>query len=357
MDMPKVGIVSTDWSGVLDDNGRPIPGGANYVRLQQWQRYVSFPVVQGTLVNHRTRGIGVLAENGRIHHDIDVLIMQRLMFKDVKYLLRAMKKNKQGPVVINDLDDWYWGLDPANAAFAACQPKNNPEENINHYREIMELSDVITVSTPFLADKMTNWIKHDKVVLIQNCVDVKTFAQRQHRDRKPTVGWVGSTAHRSKDLEELHGLFDKSYRFHHTGAIHGAPSFVEALGLEDPSRLRSIESMPPTDYAKYAFTFDIGIAPLSDKPFNEAKSWIKCIEYAAAGVPFVASARSEYVRLQEEYGIGRIAHSRDEWVDHIRDLYNYRVRREESVRQHKAVKRLDVNVMARKWEELIVSLV
>ena len=37
------------------------------------------------------------------------------------------------------------------------------------------------------------------------------------------------------------------------------------------------------------FTFDVGVVPLQQNLFNDCKSWIKGIEYAAAGIPFVVT--------------------------------------------------------------------
>lgn len=353
----KVGVVSADWArDYFDQRGHPVPGGANYVRLQQWQPLVNFDVVDGVLVHSPLKGFGVVDGNKKVHHDLDVIVMQRLMFKDLKYLLRKKKRKGAGPIIVNDLDDWYWGLDPSNAAYALCQPERNSEENIEHYKEIMKLSDVVTVSTPFLADKMSNWLKHPNVVLVENCVTTEMFAQRPYRNKRPVVGWCGSTSHRSRDLEELQGIFPPSFRWHHTGYSPSAPQFSEALGIP-VHRLTTLPPLPPEEYAKRGFCFDIGIAPLSDKPFNAAKSWIKAIEYAAAGVPFVASKRAEYVRLQEEYGIGRIANTPEEWLENIGELGDPRQRLLEAKRNRRIVEEfLDVKRMASEWDRLIASI-
>lgn len=355
MSAPRVGIVTTDWPGILDGRGYAVPGGANYVRLQQWRPHVSFLTVCGGLVHHPLKGLGVADEFGKVHHDLDVLIMQRFMFKDVKYLLRQIGKKGTGPVIINDLDDWYWGLHRNNEAWATCQPSLNPDENIDHYAEILRISDVVTVSTPFLEEQMRDWLGHDHVVRIENRIDVDSFAVRRHRARRPIVGWVGSTAHRSNDLEEIAGVIPAGYRVHHSGARPGAPSFVKALDIPE-HKVTTLPGMPPRDYARQAFAFDIGLAPLSDIPFNWSKSWVKLTEYAAAGVPFIASPRPEYLRLHEEYGIGRIAHTKAEWIAHIHDLSDCHVRAEEANRQHRAVYALDVHCMAEDWEKVIQSV-
>lgn len=46
-------------------------------------------------------------------------------------------------------------------------------------------------------------------------------------------------------------------------------------------------------------SLDIGIVPLQDTAFNQAKSALKALEFAAAGVPVVASDLPEFVTLRD----------------------------------------------------------
>lgn len=351
----KVGIASTDWSrSIFDRTGAPVPGGSGWVRLQQLRPHVNFTTVTGTLIHHKVKGFAIADHYGGIHHDCQIFVFQRLMFKD---LIRTMKQEiakPNRPTIINDVDDWYWGLDPANAAYKLTLPENNPDENVNHYKEILKLSDGLTVSTPFLEDKMKNWLGHNNVHLIENCVTVSDFNVRRMNMKRPIIGWVGSTSHRSRDLEEINGFLPPTWRYHHSGHIAGAQLFADAIGVP-ASKVRTAPMVPPQQYAKNSFCFDIGIAPLSDQPFNHAKSWVKLLEYASAGVPFVASPAPEYVRLHEEYGIGRIAKNREDWLDNIGELWDFKVRKEESLKQLDLVKALDVTVMASKWKAMIGS--
>jgi len=59
--------------------------------------------------------------------------------------------------------------------------------------------------------------------------------------------------------------------------------------------------------------FDIGLAPLTDISFNRARSDIKLKEYAASGVPWLASAVGPYVGLGEEHGGLLVSDAR--WFD------------------------------------------
>jgi glycosyltransferase involved in cell wall biosynthesis len=352
----KLGIASTDWAvGVPDRNGHPTPGGAGWVRLQQLVKHFPFPVAAGVLAHSETLGLGVQDHNKQNHFDCSVIILQRVMYQDFLDVLDVELARPNRPILINDVDDWYWGLDPANAAYAITHPDHNKEQNIDIYRKIIEACDLTVVSTPFLRENIQQWGESLRVELIENCVTLSDFNVRRFNPRSNIVGWVGSTAHRSKDLDEIKGLFSAGYRFHHTGEHRNGPRFADEIGVH-PAKVEILPLLPPWEYGRKGFCFDIGLAPLSDKPFNYAKSWIKAIEYAAAGVPFVASPRPEYVRLKKEFGIGRIAYSADDWVSNVEELTNPKVRRAEAKLNRDLVKALDVKSMQNAWVELLRSL-
>jgi glycosyltransferase involved in cell wall biosynthesis len=56
----------------------------------------------------------------------------------------------------------------------------------------------------------------------------------------------------------------------------------------------------------------VGVAPLADTSFNAAKSWLKPLELAAAGIPWVASPRIEYQRFAG-LGAGLLAEKPKDW--------------------------------------------
>ena len=114
--------------------------------------------------------------------------------------------------------------------------------------------------------------------------------------------------------------------------------------------------LAPHEYP-YGFLFDVGVVPLVDIPFNHAKSNIKGLEYAVAGIPFVASPLPEYVLLAEEYGVGRLAKTARDWQRHLKALLDYEVRRDEARRQrHIVAEHFTVRKQARAWDNLIWDL-
>lgn len=350
----KIGFASTDWSrSMLDDGGAPVPGGANWVRLQQNRKFLKAESVSGLLIHNPTKGFGVASWDRRSHFDCDIIVLQRLMFRTL--LDKIEDRHKYGQILINDVDDWYWGLHQENHAYKLTHPDHNKDENIELYRQIIEQSDGLVVSTPFLRDRFVNDFNCKRVDIVENCVTLSDFRVRYHRSRKAKVGWVGSTSHRSGDLEILRGVLDAGpWRVHHSGHVQGAVLFADKVGLP-PSAVSMSPMHHPKNYARLSFEFDIGVAPLVDIPFNRAKSWIKAIEYAAAGVPMVMSDVAEYRRLHEQYGIGRLASNRDEWVEHLMELRDHNKRVQEARDNLEKVKALDVRVMASNWDKVLAS--
>lgn len=173
-----------------------------------------------------------------------------------------------------------------------------------------------------------------------------------------TIGWAGSTAHRSGDLALLRKPFAalrKDVLFHHTGHHSEYPLFADEVDV-DAKRVSVTPMLAPHQYP-HGLTFDVGVVPLVDIPFNHAKSNIKGLEYAAAGIPFVASPLPEYERLAEEHNVGRIAKTARDWERHLKALTDYELRAEEGARLRKVVAaEYSAKQQARRWDDLVWEL-
>lgn len=343
--MTKIGFASSDWSrSVFDANGHPVMGGAGWARLGQYANRIPEVEAVGVLVhNNRENVFGVRDWNDQFHFDLDVIVMQRVMFGDIVDKLPVAQAN--GQIIVNDIDDWYWGLSPQNQAFLASHPKNNPIENVNHYKKILGRSDYVTTSTPYLAKRISSWV-HKPIEVLPNTVEVQKFQPKKTSDTDmPTVGWVGSTAHRSGDLQEVSGVLGPMWeegkiRLHHSGHHPQHPTFASMINVH-PRLVSTSPMASPADYPSL-FVFDIGIAPLTDVPFNRAKSAIKGLEYAAAGVPFVASPLDAYKDLNAN-GIGLIAAKRRHWRSHLEALRDPSFRQDEADKNKELVAKFDVS--------------
>lgn len=336
-------------------------GGAGWVRLAQYIPYLEnhgMEVHVGTLVWNKDRFVIDISDGDQVFVDVDVVYLQRLMHQGLDKNIKQAKA--YGQVVINDLDDWYWGLDTTNLAYLSSHPRHNPTENTNHYKGVLSSSNVVTVSTQYLKDRIKSFV-HCPIVVMENTVDVGRFDVYEHTDTDiPTVGWVGSTNHRSGDLEILAGVLSPLYeageiKLQHSGAHEAAPTVAGKWHVPEEA-VSTLPACDPEDYPSL-LRMDIGIAPLRDTPFNHAKSDIKLLEYSSAGIPWIGSGLSAYKALQETWGLGRIARKPMEWQRHIRALKDPNARATEGKLLREAAWQRDIGVGAERLIQFLESLV
>jgi len=127
------------------------------------------------------------------------------------------------------------------------------------------------------------------------------------------------------------------------------------LGIEHP-RYRREEAVPIERLTQRLADFDIGLVPLADIPFNAGRSNVKAREYAAAGVPWLASPVGSYRDLGTEEG-GRLVADGD-WFGALDELIRSRRERSKQGKRAKAwAKRETIWEMAGVWERLFVDAI
>jgi glycosyltransferase involved in cell wall biosynthesis len=356
--MPSVAFLTRDFS----PGTNPLqPGGCAWYRcylpmmeLQQHGWQVGMGIPDWDL----GRGFGLRHTRDTTIAGWDVVVLKLLMDRETPHHVKQARK--AGQIVIVDVDDFYAGLTPDNQAHLVTDPNFNPDRNRDHYERVIEAADVVITSTPFLRDWYTE--RHPNVHMVRNGIDTgRWYRQKDSAGWTPTLGWVGGIPWRSGDLEtmrewmpqfvERHGL-----RLHHSGHLDGRGSLADKTGV--PLEIVSTSPMCPIlDYPNLFDGFQIGLVPLTDIPFNHAKSTIKGLEYAAAGIPFVAAASPEYVRLAD-LGIGRVASHPDDWIKHITDLLDPKVRKREAARQRALVSQeFSMTQRGREWDSLLRQVV
>jgi hypothetical protein len=248
----------------------------------------------------------------------DVLVYQRPMARKLVDTIPFVQA--QGVRVVVELDDDLEATSPANEAFKAVHPKWSAESNWQHMRRAITMADLVTVSTESLKQRYGG----DKAVVIPNFVPKHMLEQKRPRMERQDgealaeqirIGWPGMIAYHPRDLQETCGavadVMDATgAAFRVIGDGVGVPG---ALGLQHGT-FEMTGWLPINQYPDAVSTLDVGIVPLEDSVFNRGKSWLKGLEMAALGVPFVASPLPEYQRLHD-LGIGELAHSRSEWYD------------------------------------------
>jgi hypothetical protein len=302
----------------------------------------------------KEKGFGLIVQEGQVVHGWDIVVMKLLMQREV---LEGMDYAESlGQKVVVDVDDWYEGLPESNRAFKTTDPKNNPDSNREIYAEIINRAFAITVSTPFLYDYYSS--KRKNVYLVRNGIDIGTanrwtLPPRNSVKHRTTIGWVGATNWRYHDLEQLAPwmgdyMARHKFTFHHSGYCASSPNVFDLLKI-NKKHFRSCGLAPILEYPQLFKFFDIGIVPLSDVPFNHAKSFIKGLEYAAAGIPFVSSYSPEYQYLAD-CGIGKVATSDSEWQEHLDSLLDPKIRIFEREKNKEILKAFSMQVRGIEWD-------
>lgn len=285
----------------------------------------------------------------------DILVLQRYMNADMPDAIHAARV--AGQTIINDVDDLMWNVPVTNAAWRATHPATHPDANINHYKKVLAASTMVTCSTPFLAEQVRVFCRDAEVVVLRNALDLARWATHEHSE-PPRLGWTGVLTYRSNDIEQiglaLETMVGNGYakQFRHVGALdfEGAPHIHDITGLK-AEQVAEYPMCPIDEWPSQLRHFDVGVVPLSDVKFNRAKSCIKGLEYAAAGIPFVASATPEYLALHAEHGIGRLAPRGRFWIANLRELADPAVRQREAARQREAVAAFDITNRWPEWED------
>ncbi len=353
--MALIGVASADRHVV---DGRVIWGGSGWARLGQYIPHLTeHQWVCGTLIWDKDH-FAIQSDDGTSTCDPDVLYLHRLMHKGLHEHVKLARS--YGQKVINDLDDWYWGLDTANRAFYASHPKHNDQEDRYSYQHTLSASDLVITSTPYLNDRVSKRI-NAPLLVIENTVDVTRFQPHPVTDTaQPVVGWVGSTNHRSGDLETMRGILGPLKRANDIRIMHGGNhaqyrSFAEAIGVEDHEVDLLLPLADQEQYPKM-MVMDIGIVPLRHTPFNQAKSYIKGLEYSAAGIPFIAQSIDAYDALRDRYGLGIVVRKPADWVKAIRRLRDTTYRREMSVAALELVQKKDISVGVAEMSSALAGL-
>lgn len=233
--------------------------------------------------------------------DADVIVLQRVANETTFAVMRSLQA--AGHAVVVEIDDDLSCLHPSHPGRDALNPKLSPHMNWEIMKWACRAADMVTVTSPALAQRYGS---HGRVAVLPNCVPEKLLDLEPQGDGR-TVGWPGFTPTHPGDLRATGGGVAEAIR--RTGAkflMVGPPVGVrEQLALdEEPEATDGIPDID--DYYRAITRLDVGIVPLADTQFNAAKSYLKGLELAACGVPFVASPVAEYRTLAEQ-GIGVLA--------------------------------------------------
>jgi glycosyltransferase involved in cell wall biosynthesis len=247
--------------------------------------------------------------------DADIAVIQRPLKADMVTAVRKLQDH--GVKVVVDIDDDFAALHPKNISWRHVHPKASPKRNHHHLMQACAAADWVTCTTPALAAR---YGKHGRVTVVPNYVPARYLeVERQPHDGL-VVGWTGTVQTHPTDLQVTGGAVARACRAE--GAGIGVVGTGIGVGRNlDFSRddVHGTGWLDLDDYPAAMAAFDVGIVPLDDIAFNQAKSALKLAEFTALGVPTVASPTADNVRLAK-LGAGVLAARPREWERELRRL-------------------------------------
>jgi hypothetical protein len=249
--------------------------------------------------------------------DYPVVIGQRLGKSEALPLWRRLYAGRK---LVYETDDDMWSIDETNfRALAEHTPSL-----LDAAAEAIRMAHLTTVSTAPLA-AVVERVGARRTAVLENHVDGRLLdVQRAHSAAgRVVVGWAGGDSH-LKDMRSFERQFRRFMRgaddveFHNIGT-----DFRPSLKI--PGRHTGWQGI--WDYYR-SIDFDIGLAPLAHTPFNDSKSHIKALEYAALGIPVIASDELPYRDFVVHGVTGYLVKRDHEWTMYLRELTANRELRE-----------------------------
>jgi hypothetical protein len=257
---------------------------------------------------------------------MDVVVFQRSAEPSAANLMNDLLKipASQRPRIVYELDDDLLGI-PERIGYVASHYQD--EDRRRRMEGMMAAADRITVTNTHLADRVREIVPNNPDVrIVPNYVPGRLTLDTvpERKDTAPVIGWAGSATHKA-DFEQVIKPLRRVLRTTDACFASIGANYTHRLVTAGRGRVfhaEWVENVP--QYHTALNSFDIGIAPLVDDPFNRSKSDIKLKEYAAHGIAPIASMVGPYAEtLLPVHALRMTGHTAqdDEWWEAILENY------------------------------------
>ena len=257
--------------------------------------------------------------------------------------------------LVYETDDDVFSVSPANFQAYHVYQQGEVQDAVLHMAEV---SDLITVTTDHLAGVMREQTGNGNVVVLPNCVPEWVPDMPSPPNPRPCIGWQGGASH-GVDV----GLIVKPVRrflkrFPGWDLRLGGTDYRPTFKAGDQAKFVKWIPVHEDPAAYYAtINYDIGLAPLVVTEFDLSKSPVKVLEYAARGIPSVATDCEVYRSFIRHGENGFLVKREHEWLHYISLLASdndLRLRMGEVARKDARDRTIEANW--EKWEQAYASL-
>jgi glycosyltransferase involved in cell wall biosynthesis len=195
----------------------------------------------------------------------------------------------------------------------------NPER----IKDVCRLADGVITGNQFLSDYAVQF--NDNVVIIPTVYNAIP-AEYAIKNQIPVIGWIGSwsTTLNLEIVSDALTLLSNKYKF--IFRVVGAKNIYEII-----YKNVQIEYLDWTleKENEYLNSFDIGIMPLYDNPWEKGKCAFKLIQYMSCAKPVVASPVGTNKEIIYHGKSGFFASTKEDWIQYLGVLLDNRKMREE----------------------------
>lgn len=245
--------------------------------------------------------------------DEDVIVAERI---DNDQALATWRRLRARSKLAFEVDDDVFSVDLVNWLAWRTYSRAVPRDVVAHAAQV---ADLVTVTCEPLAEVMRRETGNRNVAVLPNCVPDDLLAVERPRRERLTVGWAGGASH-GADLQLVARPLRRFLeRTPHADLHLIGTDFRPTIGAPaGRARWTDWQASPWRYYQQV--DFDVGLAPLADTPFAASKSPIKALEYAALGIPVVASAVGPYPGFVLDGVTGFLVRQDHEWGRYLRLL-------------------------------------
>jgi glycosyltransferase involved in cell wall biosynthesis len=282
-------------------------GGCGYYRIVQPLGELGTHAGWDVDVHQATGGVAASRMAG-----YDVITAQRF---DNHAGLGMWRRQRARSRLVYEVDDDVFSVQQVNWQAYGTFSRPDVQDAVIGYSQA---ADLVTVSTEPLAEVMRQY--NPNTVVLPNHIPAAMIDLPPPQGERPAVGWAGGSSH-GLDIQVIARPLRKFLERH-----RGWDAVLIGSDYRPTIRHPRCGYVPWThitdDPAAYFRTldFDIGLAPVTWSAFNKSKSHIKCLEYAARGIPVIASDCDAY-RDFVLHGVTGFLVKRDhEWLKYMEEL-------------------------------------
>jgi glycosyltransferase involved in cell wall biosynthesis len=224
-------------------------------------------------------------------------------------LLDAILLRKYSKKIIYDFDDAIMYSDK--------NPQRYSRSHFAPFRRTVKIADLVIAGNAYLAEHARKF--NSSVEILPTGLNTKAYnlPKSPGSDGKIRLVWIGSKS-TLKYLAEIRPAIEGiGVQYKNVILRIIADEFIDMNNIMVEKCLWTKE----TEAADLA-ACDIGLAPLPDNRFTRGKCGFKILQYAAAGLPVVASpvgVNTEYIQQLKN---GFVANFTSDWIDKICYLIN-----------------------------------